>query len=92
MDNSLFPSEWRDAVFDEGDLLLVYIYGKGTWEDFCYFDKKLHSEDNDNNEEIKDNKIDKENKENIPDNEPPKALASNKDVQTPSAQEEEEYS
>ena len=41
---------------------------------------------------MKDNKIDEKNKENILDNEPPKALASNKDVQTSLTQEEEEYS
>ena len=29
---------------------------------------------------MKDNKVDKENKENIPDNEPPRALAGNKDI------------
>ena len=41
---------------------------------------------------MKDNKIDEENKENIPNNEPLRALASNKDVQTSPVQEEEEYS
>ena len=41
---------------------------------------------------MKDNKINKENKENILDSELLRALASNKDVQTPLAQEEEEYS
>ena len=41
---------------------------------------------------MKDNKIDKENKENILNNKPLRALASNKDVQTSSTQEEEEYS
>ena len=41
---------------------------------------------------MKDNKIDKENKENIPDNEPPRASTSNKDIQTLSTQKEEEYS
>ena len=41
---------------------------------------------------MKDNKIDKENKENIPDSEPPRASASNKDVQISLAQEEKEYS
>ena len=57
------------------------MYGKGTWEDSCYFDEKLPNED-DNDKKMKDNKINKENKENIPDNEPLKALASNKDIQT----------
>ena len=41
---------------------------------------------------MKNNKIDKENKENIPDNELPRVLASNKNVQTLLAQEEKEYS
>ena len=51
------------------------------------------SDDNNDNEEMKDNKIDEENKENIPDNEPPRASASNKDIQTlPAQEEEEEYS
>ena len=90
MDDALFPPERKDAVYDEGDLLPVYMYGKGTQEDPCYFDKKLPSDDDD--EEMKDNKIDEENKENIPDNELSRASASNKDVQTLPAQEEEEYS
>ena len=68
------------------------MHGKGTWEDPCYFDKELPSDDDNNNEEMKDNKIDKENKKNIPDNKSPRALASNKDVQTSLVQEEEEYS
>ena len=81
MNDTLFPPEWKDAVYDEGDLLPVYMHGKGTWEDLCYFDEELPSDNNDDdNDEIKDNKIDKENKENIPDNKPPRALASNKDV------------
>ena len=95
MDDVLFPPEWKDAVFDEGDLLPVYMHGKGTQEDPCYFDEELLSDDDDDdndNKEMKDNKIDEENKENIPDSEPPRALASNKDVQTLPAQEEEEYS
>ena len=41
---------------------------------------------------MKDNKIDKENKENILDNELSKTPANNKNIQTSSAQEEEEYS
>ena len=66
------------------------MHGKGTREDPCYFDEELPSDnDDDNDEEIKDNKIDKENKENIPDNEPPRASANNKATQTLSAQEEE---
>ena len=93
IDDALFPSEWKDAVYNKGDLLLVYMYGKGTREDPCYFDKELPSDDDDNdNEEMKDNKIDEENKENIPDNEPSRALTSNKDIQTPTIQEKEEYS
>ena len=83
MDDALFPPERKDAVFDEGDLLPVYMHGKGTREDPCYFDEELPNDDDDNNnnEEMKDNKIDKENKENIPDSKPPRASASNKDVQ-----------
>ena len=38
---------------------------------------------------MKNNKIDKKNKENIPDNEPLRALASNKDVQTSFTQKKE---
>ena len=90
MDDALFPPERKDAVYDEGDLLPVYMHGKGTWEDPCYFDEELPSDDDDD-EEMKDNKIDEENKENIPDNEPPRALASNKATQT-SPKQEEEYS
>ena len=92
MDDALFPPERKDTVYDEGDLLPVYMHGKGTREDPCYFDEELPSDDDDDDEEIKDNKIDEENKENVPDNEPPRASASNKDVQTLLAQEEEEYS
>ena len=93
MDDALFPPERKDAVYDEGDLLPVYMHGKGTREDPCYFDEELPSDDNDDDEEMKDNKIDEENKENIPNNEPPKASASNKDIQTlPTQEEEEEYS
>ena len=91
MNDALFPPERKDAVFDEGDLLPVYMHGKGTREDSCYFDEELPSDDDDDDEEMKDNKIDKENKENIPNNEPLKVLASNKDIQTLSAQEKEEY-
>ena len=80
MDNSLFPPEWRDAVFNEGDLLLVYMYRKGTQEDLCYFDEELSSEDNNSDKKMKNNKVDKKNKENIPDNESSKALANNKAV------------
>ena len=68
------------------------MHRKRTQKDPCYFDEELSSKDNNSNKEMEDNKIDKENKENIPDNEPPKASASNKDVQTLPAQEEEEYS
>ena len=68
------------------------MHGKGTREDPCYFDKELPSDNDDDDEEMKDNKIDEEDKENIPDNEPLRAPANNKDVQTSPAQEEEEYS
>ena len=55
------------------------MHRKGTWEDLCYFDEELPSNNNDDNdEEMKDNKIDKENKENIPNNKSPRVLASNK--------------
>ena len=74
-------------------MLPIYIYKKRTQEDPCYFNEELPSDnDDDDDNEMKDNKIDKENKENIPDNEPLRALASNKDIQTSPAQEEEEYS
>ena len=93
IDDALFPPEWKDAVYDEGDLLSVYMHRKRIWEDPCYFDEELPSNDNDDDDdEMKDNKIDEENKENIPDSEPPRASASNKNVQTLPAQEEEEYS
>ena len=70
----------------------MYIHGKGTREDSCYFDEELPSDDDDNDEEIKNNKIDEENKENIPDNKPSRAPASIKDVETSPTQEEKEYS
>ena len=93
MDNALFPPERKDAVYDKGDLLPIYMHRKGTWEDLCYFDEELPSDDNDDDdEERKDNKIDKENKENIPDNELPRAPVNNKNVQTLPAQKKEEYS
>ena len=69
IDDTLFLSEWKDAVYNKSDLLPIYIHGKGTQEDPYYFDKKLPSEDDDNNKEIKNNKINEENKENIPNNE-----------------------
>ena len=68
------------------------MHGKGTQEDPCYFDEELPSDDDDDDEEMKNNKIDEENKENISNNEPLKALASNKDVQTSPIQKKEEYS
>ena len=68
------------------------MHRKGTQEDPCYFDEELPSKDDNSDKEMEDNKIDKENKENIPDSEPLRASASNKDVQTLPAQEEEEYS
>ena len=77
IDNALFLPEWKNAVYDEGDLLPIYMHRKRTQEDPCYFDKELSSEDDDSDKEMEDNKIDKENKENIPDNKPPRALASN---------------
>ncbi|PAV18351.1 hypothetical protein PNOK_0683700 [Pyrrhoderma noxium] len=76
-------------IYDEDDLLPVYMHGKGTREDPCYFDKELPSEDDDNDEEMEINKVDEENKENIPDNEPPTVRFSNEKVQTSPIQEEE---
>ena len=81
MDDALFPPERKDAVYDEGDLLPVYMHGKGTQEDSCYFDEELPSENDNSNKEMEDNKIDKENKENIPDNKPFRASASNEATQ-----------
>ncbi|PAV15116.1 hypothetical protein PNOK_0887700 [Pyrrhoderma noxium] len=92
MDDALFPPDRKDTVYDEGDLLLIYMHRKGTREDPCYFDKELPSEDNVNDEEMEVNKIDEENKENIPDNKPSKVQFSDEVVQTSPAQEEEEYS
>ena len=89
MDNALFPPEWKDIVYDEGDLLSVYMHKKGTREDPCYFDEELPSEDDNSDKEMEDNKIDEENKENISDNKPSRALASNKATQTSPTQEEE---
>ena len=80
IDNSLFPPKWKNAIFDKGDLLLVYMYRKGTREDPCYFNEELPSEDDDSDKEIENNKVNKENKENIPDNEPPRALVNNKAI------------
>ena len=36
MDDALFPPDRKDTVYDEGDLLPVYMHGKGTREDPCY--------------------------------------------------------
>ena len=77
MDDALFSPKQKDIVYNKGDLLPVYMHGKRTWEDPCYFDEELPSEDDNNDKEIENNKIDEENKENIPDNEPPRASASN---------------
>ena len=67
-------------VFNEGDLLPIYIHRKKTQEDLCYFNEELPSEDDDSDKEIENNKADKENKENIPDNESSKVLVNNKAV------------
>ena len=91
MDDTLFPSEQKDAVYDEGDLLPIYMHKKGTQKDSYYFDEELPSEDNDSNKKIDDNKVDEENKENIPNSESFRVLASNKATQT-SFKQEEEYS
>ena len=77
IDDALFPPERKDAVYDEGDLLPVYMHGKGTREDPCYFDEELPSEDDDSDKKMEDNKVDKENKENISNSEPLKVSASN---------------
>ena len=78
MDDTLFPPEQKDAVYDEDDLLPVYMHGKGTREDPCYFDEELPSEDDNSDKKMEDNKIDEKNKENIPDNKLSRASASNK--------------
>ena len=80
MDNALFPPEQKDAVYNKSDLLSVYMHGKGTQEDPCYFDEELSSENDNDNKEIENNKIDNKNKENIP-NKPLRVLASDKVVQ-----------
>ena len=85
----LFLLKWKYVIYDKDDLLPIYIHKKETQEDSYYFNEELLSENNNNNKKIKDNKIDKENKENIPDNEPPRASASNKATQTSPAQEKE---
>ena len=89
MDNVLFPPKQKDVVYNEGDLLPIYIYRKGTQEDSCYFDKELPSEDDNSDKEIDDNKVNEENKENIPDSEPFRVSASNKATQTLFKQKEE---
>ena len=63
-------------------MLLIYIYGKRTWENSYYFDKELPNKDDNSDKEMEDNKVDKENKENISNNESPKALVNNKAIQT----------
>ena len=65
------------------------MHGKRTQEDPCYFDEELPSKDDNSDKEMEDNKIDEENKENIPDNEPPRASASNEATQTLPIQEKE---
>ena len=80
IDDALFSPEQKDVVYDEGDLLPVYMHGKRTREDPCYFDEELPSKNNNSDKEIEDNKIDKENKENISNNKLFKVLASNKAI------------
>ena len=82
MNNALFLSKRKDAVYNEGDLLPIYMHRKRTWENPCYFDEELPSEDNDSDKEMEDNKVDKENKENISNSEPFKVSASNETTQT----------
>ena len=43
----------------------IYIHGKRTQENTCYFDKELLSKYNDNDKKMENNKVGKENKENI---------------------------
>ena len=80
MNDSLFPPKWKDVVFNKDDLLPIYMHRKRTQKDPCYFDEELPSKDDDDNEEMKDNKINEKNKENIFDNKPLKVQASNKNV------------
>ena len=80
MNDLLFPPKWKNTIFNKSDLLPIYMHRKGTQEDSCYFDEELPSENDDDNEEMKDNKINKKNKENIFDNKLLKVLASNKNV------------
>ena len=65
------------------------MHEKGTQEDLCYFNEELPSKDDNSDKKMEDNKIDEENKENIPDNEPPRASASNEATQTSPAQKKE---
>ena len=80
MDNALFPPKWKDAVYNKGDLLPIYIHRKGTWEDSCYFNEKLSSKDDNNDKKMENNKVNEENKENIPDSKPSRVLTNNEAV------------
>ena len=82
IDDALFSPEQKNAIYNESDLLPIYMHKKGTREDSCYFNEKLPSKNNNSDKEIENNKIDKENKENIPNSEPSRALANNEAVQT----------
>ena len=82
IDNTLFPFKQKNTVYNEDNLLPIYIYKKGTQENLYYFDEELPSKDDDSDKEIKDNKVDKENKENIPNNKPPRVLVNNEAIQT----------
>ena len=54
IDDALFSPEQKDAVYDESNLLPVYMYRKGTREDPCYFNKELLSNDNDDDDKNDD--------------------------------------
>ena len=73
-----FLSKQKKIIYNKSDLLPIYMHRKRTQENSYYLNKKLSSENDNNNDKIKDNKIDKENKENIPNNKSPRVLASNK--------------
>lgn len=63
--NTFFLFKWKNIVYNENDLLLIYIYIYKAREDLCYFDEELPSKNNNSNNETENNKVDKENKENI---------------------------
>ena len=54
-----FLSEQKKIIYNKSDLLPIYIYKKETWENSCYFNKKLPNKDNNSNKKIENNKVDK---------------------------------